>query len=251
MLEAPLIGGEAEFDELARRLHEALAAREKQSEITSLAAEAATKATELAKIKAQAIAAIERNQFEQVENILKLAHVQLEAELGMVNHLIRLVWSDLFSIAKLTVESDDDAKDVAQSAASRIFDSIAQFDAKRSQFRTWYYRVTINEAHAFKRSSSRWTRRLFSFLFGQSEAGPDQPSAMVPLVDAMLDRLSEDCRTRLRMVKPRGQKVGGMKDIAKHLGQEYEASRKATAKCVALAKAILASLINQETVADS
>ena len=229
-------------DEMPRLFHQATIAREKKEEITRLAQSAAVKARELADIKLKAIEALDNNLFENIDDILKEARPPMEAMLGLVNQVIGLVWADLFFIARKFVDTDAEAKDVAQRAAEKIYKHIHTFNANASAFRTWYYEVTKNTAADSRRGQTRWSDRLFKFLKGnvEDEAAPESES--VRLVDAMLSKMSQDCRTRLGYLYPRGTKVGGMKEIAEDLEEDYEASKKRTQKCIEIAKRHFESL---------
>lgn len=160
----------------------------------------------------------------------------MEAMLGLVNQMLAVVWADLFFIARKFVDTDAEAKDVAQRASEKIYKHIHTFNANASAFRTWYHEVTKNAAADSRRGLTRWSDRLFRFLKGPAEDNAAAESESVRLVDAMLSKMSQDCRTRLGYLYPRGSKVGGLKKIAEDLKEDYETSKKRTQKCIEIAK---------------
>jgi RNA polymerase sigma-70 factor (ECF subfamily) len=100
----------------------------------------------------------------------------------------RLAWSIL--------RHGEEARDLAQEAFIRLYQSAGKFDG-RSKFSTWFYRLVVNLALDHRRKH-RWWRRVFSPP-DLGEDGPDPieriPAAPVDPV-AGLDR--ERALSRLR-----------------------------------------------------
>ena len=232
-----------DLGELPKLFHQATIAREKKEEITRLAQRAAAKAVELAEIKSKAVTALEENMLESIDDILKEARQPLEEMLELVSQVVTVVWADMFLIARRFVDTETEAKDVAQKASEKIYKQIHTFKATSSAFRTWYYELTKNTARDLRRGHTRWSDRLFRFLKGSAENEAAGESESVRLVEAMLAKMSQDCRTRLGYLYPRGTKVGGLNEIADDLEEEYETSKKRTRKCIEIAKRHFVALV--------
>lgn len=223
-------------DEMPQSLHQTVIARDQKDEITRLAQSAAVKARELAEIKRKAIEALNNNLLESIDDILKEARPPLEAMVGLLNQVITVVWEDLVFIARKYVDTDAEAKDVAQQASVKIYKHIHTFNVDAKPFRAWYYEIIRNAAADSRKGQTRWSDRLFRFLKGQAEDNAAAEPEFVRLVDAMLSKMSQDCRTRLGYLYPRGSKVGGLKEIAEDFKEDYETSKKRTQKCIEIAK---------------
>ena len=81
--------------------------------------------------------------------------------------LVKRYTDRLYRVVFAVVGEGAAAEDVLQETFLRAYAGLASF-SRRSQFRTWLYRIALNEAYRARRSVSRQRERPFSQLGGDA-----------------------------------------------------------------------------------
>src|SRR5579863_9709549 len=133
----------------------------------------------------------------------------------------------VFAVARGIVKRQEDAEDVAQQVFVKAYFSLKRFD-QRAAFRTWLYKITVNECWDLLRK--RKARPLvyesdfndeqssqFSAIERESAGGPDtsERMAMRQRLDNMLEQLEPRDRSMLVLKEVEGFSV---EEIAELLG---------------------------------
>ena len=238
---------EAELAELAWLLREAELARVRKEEIHTMAAKAAEKGREWVRLKESAAKAIQAGRAEESDELLQSAELLIEEKRKLMDGVLGAIWGDLEHLARKHVYNDSDVKDVAQDAAKTIYQCIPAFDPARAQFRTWYYAITRCRAIDHIRKSQRWFKRSRLAAELAEEKPTTETQTEAHILEETLNKLSEDCRNRLLLLKRGDKNLRGLRQIAEQLREEYERSKKRTYGCIESAKRMFSLLASMET----
>ncbi|PIE00247.1 MAG: hypothetical protein CSA79_04635 [Thiothrix nivea] len=161
---------------------------------------------------------------------------QCQAELPYVmlafSELVRRHERYVFNVCQRYLGSMEDAEDITQEVFMRVFHALPGFEG-RSQFRTWLYRIVINECHALA------GKRKY---FVQMDAGDEEEGHFlesfagdqVSPEDELLVKDEQDC-VQYSLKKMRGQEVEilnlrfmgelSLEEIAATLGTRLSATK--------------------------
>jgi len=99
---------------------------------------------------------------------LELAHFIVQSNESAFAELVNRHTDRFFALAYRTLHNQSDAEDVVQTAFIKFWQQPRLWNADKSKFTTWFYRVIINACHDLQRKSVR-QRSLESSLTEQSD----------------------------------------------------------------------------------
>nr|CAA6823228.1 MAG: RNA polymerase sigma factor [uncultured Thiotrichaceae bacterium] len=86
----------------------------------------------------------------------------------------------VFNVCRRYLGSENDAEDNTQEVFLRVFHALPNFEG-RSQFRTWLFRITMNQCHEFAEKQKRHLQYSYdgSDEAYQSQSDNDQPETLL------------------------------------------------------------------------
>lgn len=222
-------------DEFALLLAKAVKVWERTVEITELAKVVVAQSRQVTSLEAKIKTA--QADARPVELLLAEYEAASEQKLEHLEHLIGIIWPDLFYLAYKCSKSFAEAKDTAQEAAIHITKGIHNFSDQGGGFRPWYASITARTSAGRYRWWTRWTKRGQRWqeseeLTASVETATDNLDKVSKLFHEALSQLSQECRERFKLLKAAGTKLGGHAEIAQHLAENLDASKKRTHVCV-------------------
>jgi len=101
----------------------------------------------------------------------------LSGNLDSLEDLISLHQAWIFNIALRMVCNHDDAKDITQEILIKIITKLSTYDARKSSFRTWLYRIVVNHIINMKKSKNERMIRSFDAYFDMDLVPDERPDA--------------------------------------------------------------------------
>lgn len=78
--------------------------------------------------------------------------------------LVRRHTQQFFALAQRMLQNTGDAEDIVQNAFIKLWQRPSSWNAGKSQFSTWFYRVILNACHDHQRKHKRWVKADQPFL---------------------------------------------------------------------------------------
>lgn len=140
------------------------------------------------------------------KNDIELVQLSLDGDAAAFEHLVNRHYRTVYRLAYKWCGVREDAEDIAQDVFVKLAQKLNLF-GKRSLFKTWLYRMTINTAKDFIRKCATKRRHETAFALDQNTANPgtssDDHSAARQLYQA-LDHLSDKQKAAVLLVLGEG-----------------------------------------------
>lgn len=174
----------------------------------------------------------------------------------VVNRSLRDIYDEyknlVYNLSLQYVHNTEDAQDITQEVFVKVHQSLHTFDERSSTFKTWIYRITINQNLDFLKAKG--AKKRFSFvisLFGSdSDETPLDPGHFnhpgvqledkesVEFLFSLIDQLPEHQRTAIILMKIEGRTQA-------ETGEIMKLSPKAVESLVQRAKQTLSKMIDR------
>ena len=106
-------------------------------------------------------------------NDIELVQLSVGGDVRAFEHLVKRHYMSAYTVSYKWCGIKEDAEDIAQEVFVKVARKLKTF-GKRSSFRTWLYRITINTAKDFTRKYT--TKRVYEMAFaleqGSNNPGP-------------------------------------------------------------------------------
>lgn len=126
------------------------------------------------------------------------------------SEVVKLTYTDTYTLAYRLVSNEDDAADVVQEAYQRAWRGLPNFKGE-AQFTTWMYRITANAAHTFMKRRKRNQHQALDDIGGDSERFTAISGGQEEAAENKL--LSERLQVVLKALSPKLREVVVLRDI--------------------------------------
>lgn len=97
----------------------------------------------------------------------------LKGDKEALNELLKQHQDYIFNVSLKVLNDVEDAEDVTQEILVKVVSNLAKFDASKSKFTTWIYRIAFNQTLSFKKSKIERNELTFSNFFNFIESVPN------------------------------------------------------------------------------
>jgi RNA polymerase sigma-70 factor (ECF subfamily) len=88
--------------------------------------------------------------------LIERCRTELPYVMNAFSELVRRHERYVFNVCRRYLDSEDDAEDSTQEVFLRVFHALPDFEG-RSQFRTWLFRIAMNQCHSVIEKRKRYT----------------------------------------------------------------------------------------------
>jgi len=144
---------------------------------------------------------------EELETDLFLIKRILDGSSEDLENLILRHQAWIYNIARKMVLDPNDAEDVTQEILIKLVTKLATYDARKSSFRTWLYRIVANHVINLKKQKSEYLFPSFEECAAAMEKIPDETTDASPEKRMLLEELKIKCLTGLLLCLDRRQRL--------------------------------------------
>lgn len=130
----------------------------------------------------------------------------------------------IYNIAFKMVMDHDDASDISQEIVIKMITNLSVFDFKKSAFRTWLYRITMNHILSLKRKKFEYRIYDFDRYVSLIKSMPDQKPENDPEANLLAQEFKVGCMMGMLMCLSRNDRMafilGGIFEVKDTVGSE-------------------------------
>ena len=168
--------------------------------------------------------------------LIERCRTELPYVMQAFGELVRRHERYVFNVCRRYLDSEDDAEDSTQEVFLRVFHALPNFEG-RSQFRTWLFRIAMNQCHGVAEKRKRYVKHTQYGQYGQDgteddfldtlpgEDSPEQVMSAEDERDCVQRSLSEMRSQDMEILNLRFMGELSLEDIANTLNSKLSATK--------------------------